>query len=491
MPETKRPLKVFLCHASEDKRNVRAIYRRLIDGKIDAWLDEEKLLPGQDFDFEIRKAIRASDVIVVVLSEKSVAKEGYVQKEIRRALDVAEEKPDGTIFVIPARLDGCDVPERLKHWQWVNLYESGSYEKLIKALENRAEQIGALLPYKNRKAVRSSWSPFLWFSKLRIEYKTLIIASIVTIFAAIFQVLFAKYLESSSVLTTTPTKSVTTAVATLPSPITTTQPPTQTQIPPSTPTPVVFNPHPESSDYIDSFGVPMRLVPEGEYDIGSSINADEPKRKVNLTSFYIDLYEVTNSLYQQCVDASGCDNPPTQIYSSTRAAYYGNSDYENYPVIYVTWEMANKYCTWRGADLPSEIQWEVAARDNSDLLYPWGNTPSCSNANFRNTTVNCNKDTTRVGSYDINGYAYDMIGNVAEWVKDFYDSNFYNTFPDDAPNPINLNPSAYKSVRGGSWNSSSFSYGRVSFRAFFEIRAPGNDVDTAKNVIGFRCARTP
>ena len=108
-----RALRVFLCHSSSDKGDVRSLYQRLeIDG-VDAWLDEEKLLPGQDWRMEIERAVRNSDVVLVCLSRESVTKEGYIQKEIRHALDVAEEKPAGTIFLIPVKLGDCEVPERL------------------------------------------------------------------------------------------------------------------------------------------------------------------------------------------------------------------------------------------------------------------------------------------------------------------------------------------------------------------------------------------
>ena len=103
-----RKLRVFLCHASQDKPIVRELYQRLLaEGWIDPWLDEEKLLPGQDWDLEIYKATRDADSIIICLSSTSVAKEGYVNKEIRRALDIAGEKPEGAIYVIPLRLDNC------------------------------------------------------------------------------------------------------------------------------------------------------------------------------------------------------------------------------------------------------------------------------------------------------------------------------------------------------------------------------------------------
>jgi len=135
------PLGVFLCHASEDKVAIRRLYARLRRDRINAWLDEKHLLPGERWDFEIKKAIRQSDVVVVCLSSASVSKEGYVNKEIKIALDLADEKPDGTIFLIPARLEDCPVPDRLMDWQWVNLFEPKGYSLLIAALQKRAGTI--------------------------------------------------------------------------------------------------------------------------------------------------------------------------------------------------------------------------------------------------------------------------------------------------------------------------------------------------------------
>ena len=141
--EKKRSLKVFLCHASGDKPPVRDLYKRLTAEGVDAWLDKEKLLPGQDWRLEIPKAVRGADVVVVCLSDKSVTKEGYVQKEIKFALDIAEEKPEGTIFLIPARLEDCPVPERLSRWQWVDLYEENGFIQLLRSLKLRAEAVDA------------------------------------------------------------------------------------------------------------------------------------------------------------------------------------------------------------------------------------------------------------------------------------------------------------------------------------------------------------
>jgi hypothetical protein len=139
--ESERRLRVFLCHASNDKPTVRTLYRRLRADGFEPWLDEVNLLPGQDWQQEIPRAVRQSDFVLVCLSRNSITKAGYVQKEIKFALDVADEKPEGTIFIIPLKLEECDVPERLNRWQWVNLFRPNGYERMVRTLRARAVHI--------------------------------------------------------------------------------------------------------------------------------------------------------------------------------------------------------------------------------------------------------------------------------------------------------------------------------------------------------------
>lgn len=138
-----RKLRVFLCHASQDKPAVRELYKRLkSETWIDPWLDEESLIGGQDFDLEIYKATRDADAIIICLSKVSVAKEGYINKEIRRALDIAQEKPEGAIYVIPLRLDDCTPSfEQLKKLHWVDYFTPSAHDKLLKSLLVRAEAL--------------------------------------------------------------------------------------------------------------------------------------------------------------------------------------------------------------------------------------------------------------------------------------------------------------------------------------------------------------
>ena len=137
MNKEKRSLKVFLCHAHSDRDKVRVLYSRLKREGVDAWLDKEKLLPGSDWELEIRKAVREADVVVVCLS-KQFNQAGFRQKEVRIALDTAMEQPEGEIFIIPARLEECENLESLSRWHWVDLFEEDGYEKLVSAIELRA-----------------------------------------------------------------------------------------------------------------------------------------------------------------------------------------------------------------------------------------------------------------------------------------------------------------------------------------------------------------
>jgi hypothetical protein len=147
-PQTVQPswrLRVFLCHSSGDKFAVRDLYGRLRNDGVEPWLDEENLVAGQEWQREIPKAVRESDVVLVCLSQASMVKAGYVQKEIRHALDVAQEQPEGSIYIIPVKLEeleGDSVPERLRNYQWVNLFEEHGFTRLMRALRRRAEQIG-------------------------------------------------------------------------------------------------------------------------------------------------------------------------------------------------------------------------------------------------------------------------------------------------------------------------------------------------------------
>lgn len=158
MPPTR--LSAFLCHSSEDKPVVRGLYKKLKDSGIAAWLDEEELLPGQDWAVAIPQIVKRSDVVLICLSKSAIGKTGFVQKEIQIALDAADERPEGTIFLIPLRLEKCAVPERLKRWHYVNLFDERGYDRLMLALRTRATELGMrLAPVTATRARGGAMSP--------------------------------------------------------------------------------------------------------------------------------------------------------------------------------------------------------------------------------------------------------------------------------------------------------------------------------------------
>ncbi len=136
-------LQVFLSHSHGDRAEVRALYQRLqAEIWLHPWLDEEELLPGQEWREEIEKAIEQSQAILICLTPAAITKEGFIQREIRVALEHADYMPEGTIYIIPLKLQECDAPRRLSRWQWANYFEERGHERLLKALRVRAEKLG-------------------------------------------------------------------------------------------------------------------------------------------------------------------------------------------------------------------------------------------------------------------------------------------------------------------------------------------------------------
>jgi serine/threonine protein kinase len=202
----------------------------------------------------------------------------------------------------------------------------------------------------------------------------------------------------------------------------------------------------------DQKNVTMVLIPSGEFTMGTDASGDvgsRPAHKVFLDAFYIDKYEVTNAAYDACVYAVECRRP-LQTGSATRNTYFNNEVFANHPVIYVDWKMAKAYCEWRGARLPTEAEWEKAARGMEDeRIYPWGDTEKdCSLGNFHG----CTGDTSPVDQYESGQSVfgvYGMSGNVFEWT-----STLSDLYPYDASDGReDLEARGERIARGGAWRA--------------------------------------
>jgi formylglycine-generating enzyme required for sulfatase activity len=549
------------------------------EGWIDPWLDKAKLLPGQDWEVVIEKAVDASDVVIICLSNQSVSKEGFVQREIRYAYDIALEKPEDTIFLIPLRLEDCNVPRKLRTLHWVDYFgpeSDKSYSELLEALKLRYDQKTALeaeelerkrieeeelkrrrieveeLERKRNEAeelerkrleveelerkrisqqlqqeverraakpleeivsdrnsgIRSSGEEHRPAVPLPLAEK---IKRIVTFPAiksaralwmgggvlAVVLALIGFNAYRMSQLTAdlpdgseTPTPGITGTKA--PPTRTLTPPPTFTRTPTFTPTPGIGSTKVSARD-----GMELVYVPAGDFIMGA--DADEgyedclkfttecdrdsftdeiPIHTVYLDSYWIDKTEVTNAMFAKCEAAGKCYSHLKN--SLARTSYYKDPLFDNYPVINVTWNDAAAYCAWAERRLPTEAEWEKAARGEDGKMYPWGDeVPIGSLLNY-NRFIG---DTTSVGTYPDGASDYgalDMAGNVLEWVNDWYDSLYY--YRDSSrSNPQGPDGGAgYKVIRGGSFVDL-----RYVVRSANRVRGhPGFSDST----IGFRCA---
>jgi len=265
-----------------------------------------------------------------------------------------------------------------------------------------------------------------------------------------------------------------------------TLPPTFTQTPPLDNTPTaglnIVSTMISSED-----GMVLVYVPEGEFEMGSEDGEDHesPIHTVFLDAFWIDQTEVTNIQYAMCVDTGACEEP-YQTHSVTRLRYYGNTEYNDYPVIAVNWSRAAAYCAWAGRRLPTEAEWEKAARGTDQRLYAWGDSIDCSLANYWGKDGGCIGDTVQVGAYPDGASPYgalDIIGNVWEWVADRYDENYYSNSPSE--NPQGPSSGNLHVMRGGSYIlnwvyvRSTVRFGESPSRSQFD------------HEYGFRCAATP
>ncbi len=215
-------------------------------------------------------------------------------------------------------------------------------------------------------------------------------------------------------------------------------------------------------------------------DLMSASNT-KPYHLVYLDPFYIDIHEVTNADYAVCVAAGACKEPE-KMDSKTRTGYYTNSVFARFPVLNVTWQDAADYCAFVEKRLPTEAEWERAARGiNDGRRYPWGDSsPKISNMNTSNVPGDTELVNIYIGGLSPYGAA-DMLGNVSEWVADWYDPLWYEQ--KERENPKGPVSGSEKVVRGSSFETTAAEQ-HAAMRA-------GMDPDSYSNTVGFRCALSP
>lgn len=451
MPD--RLLRVFLCHSSTDKSIVRGLFYQLnAESWMDVWLDEEKLYPGQDWDMEIEKAVGSSDVVIVCLSNNSVSKEGYVQRELRFVLRFADFKPDGAIFVIPVRLDDCPMPPRMAMWQYIDLFpksrEEWAYQRLLVSLRMRANSLGILTeqsgvisssekskPAPKRETLETDKS-FPVQETTKVEKKR-------------------KVIEPSGNYT-------------------------------------------PGGHAIYTFGeIDFVKVPAGSFLMGTNDSAknasgtssdEKPQHTVDLPyEYFIGRFPATNGNYAGYVKAVGSKHPVN-----------GWENKRDHPVVDASWNDVMAYCKWLNdllkgklpiglaLRLPTEAEWEKAARGEKGLIYPWGN---LFDKNKCNTTESGVGNTTPVGSYSPQGDSpygcSDMSGNVVEWTHSIYKPYPYQA--NDGREDIQAKGN--RVLRGGS-----FCYSAWNARCAYRFNLPifsNSPIQNVGNLKGFRVVLSP
>jgi formylglycine-generating enzyme required for sulfatase activity len=395
---TNRPLRVFLCHSSADKPAVRELYQKLrAEPWIDPWLDEKKLLGGQNWRKEIPKAVRSSDAVIVCLSNSSVNKEGYVQAEIKFSLDVALEKPENIIFIIPARLENCEVPNSLGDLHWVNLFESEGYSLLISSLKVRAKSLDIKIDGSVLKKTTKDKKPKKPITPIELKPKSTVNKPVVRIEEKIDP------LENKAAIEAQKNE---------------------------------FLPHPtqkwiEANKITLSNGMEFMCVPAGKFLMGSNDGDDseKPQHIVDIPyDYWMARFPVTNELYNAYSNFKNITHPVSKWEKK-----------KEHPVTSIAFSMAVIYCQWLNEilkdeipsglvlRLPTEAEWEKTACGAAGRKYPWGNVFNENRCNVSSPFLFpgiYKSGTTSVKQYSPLGDSpygcADMAGNVWEWTHSLF-----------------------------------------------------------------------
>jgi len=412
----KSDIQIFLAHASEDKPAVLALHERLKQAGYKPWLDEKDLIPGQIWRDEIPKAIKASQIFLACLSAKSANKQGYIQRELRIALDTLGEMLPGTIFFIPMRLEECEIPDlrlaevslNLRDLHWLDYWKEDGFEQLERAItyqfKLKPEEPKQLLSVFNFEIVGVNAKG----EQIKKESKQ------------------SQYF---------------------------------------------------SEDLGNGITLEMVAIPGGTFLMGTEdeeierlvkkfnwegFRRERPQREVNVPPFFMGKYPITQTQWRAI--ASRTDLKVEKDLDFNPAYFKYRPDSDRRPVETVNWYDAIEFCarlsklTGREYRLPSEAEWEYACRAGTTTPFYFGETITGELANYGGSytyagepKAEFRQQTTPVGQFPPNAFGlYDMHGNVWEWCADTFQGN-YDGAPRDGSVWIENRNDNGSPLRGGSW----------------------------------------
>ncbi|MFN0112976.1 MAG: SUMF1/EgtB/PvdO family nonheme iron enzyme [Blastocatellia bacterium] len=405
-------IQIFISYAREDQPRVQQLYDSLIAAGYQPWLDREHLHPGQQWEPIIKRALKGSHFVLVCLSATSINKRGFLQKEIKQALEQAQEKLEDDVWLIPARLDDCEVPDALNHIQWVDLFDDDGFRQLLAAMEYQLRKLGQIPPSAQTKQQAKPTPPPV------------------------------KPPES---------------VIVLPQPVIRSRPA------------VIEQPKNFAVALAKGVNIEMVNLPGGEFTMGGDSFGDEkPRHQVRVSPFAIGKYQVTQAQWQAVMGG----NP---------SRFKG----DNLPVEKVSYEDIQGFLKklGNGFRLPTEAEWEYAARAGSNAEYCFGDDEKLL-GEYAWFNGNSGSKTHSVGEKKPNQFGlYDMHGNVWEWCSDWYGSGYYAEcqWQGVMTDPGGPSAGSGRVIRGGGWADDAVSCRSARRRDGAPVGRGGN--------LGFRLVR--
>ncbi|WNF13455.1 SUMF1/EgtB/PvdO family nonheme iron enzyme [Microcystis aeruginosa] len=437
----KSEIQIFLAHASEDKPAVLALHERLKQAGYKPWLDKKDLIPGQNWRSVIPKAIANSQLFIACLSQRSIAKQGFVQREFKMALNQYADRPPNSIYLIPLRLDECEIPDlrqeeyglNLRDLHWLDYWKEDGFEQLERAITH---QFNPEPEEPKQPVIVTPPLSVFNFEIVRVNAK-------------------GEQIKKES---------------------------KQSQY--------------FSEDLGNGITLEMVAIPGGTFTMGSppneknSYDDERPQHEVNVPPFFMGKYPITQAQWQAI--ASRTDLKVEKDLDLNSAYFKDRPNSDRRPVEQVNWYDAIEFCarlsklTVREYRLPSEAEWEYACRARTTTPFYFGETITGELANYNATNTYADEpngeyrsETTPVGQFPPNAFGlYDMHGNVWEWCADTWHDN-YKDAPTDGSVWIENGDDNRSPLRGGSWGSYPV-YCRSAIRDDYD-RRDDRDYD-----IGFR-----